>query len=90
MGKISTRSRVMKTDFPDCPDGRKDCVFSRGVRSTTLAYCPPQYDRGGNNLNPDSNVTSGKLTCETCGRIWNYSEQYGKPFFMPEVQNDGR
>jgi hypothetical protein len=67
---------ILRFDELDCP--RDDCRFTPGVMSVTCVYFPPSYDKNGNNLNSDGNVTSGKVACTKCGREWDYREQYGK------------
>ena len=66
----------MNNPNPNCP--REDCRFSVGIEMTTSMYFPPVYDKKGNNINPDGNVTSGEMTCTTCNKKWKYSIQYGE------------
>lgn len=64
------------------PNYEGECRFtSIGMSFTTCAYYPPVYDKHGNNTNPDRNVTSGKLSCLTCNKQWNYAEQFGETIF---------
>lgn len=63
-----------------------ECRFHVGMGMTTCAYYPPVYDKHGNNTNPDRNVTSGKVSCYTCGRKWNYATQLGETQFK-EIDN---
>jgi hypothetical protein len=53
---------------------------------TTAMYYPPTYDKHGNNLNPDGNITSGDVSCSVCGKKWYYSSRYGKTDFK-EMNN---
>ena len=48
---------------------------------TTDAYYPPQYDKNGNNLNPDGNITTTKISCSTCNRQWVATTQYGETLY---------
>ena len=49
-------------------------------------YFAPVYDKHGNNLNPDGNITSGSVSCNVCDRQWNYATQYGKTEFQEITQ----
>lgn len=60
------------------PTCEKECRFTHSGGSTTMMYYPPVYDKHGNNINPDGNITSGTTTCLVCNKKWNYSTQYGK------------
>ena len=62
----------IKCDTPD------KCQFTIGPMSTTCMYYPPSYNRKGENLNPDGNVTSGRGQCTTCGKQFSISIQFGK------------
>lgn len=60
-------------------DCDKDCRFQEeGWSATTCMYFIPVYDKHGNNLNPDGNITSGTLKCTVCDKRWSYSTQYGE------------
>lgn len=62
---------------------KKDCRISEiGAASTTCAYYPPTFDGNGNNINPDGNNTSGKISCSKCCRSWSYSTRYGKTIYV--------
>lgn len=52
------------------PDCKQDCRFSYGISSTTCMYFHPVYDKQGNNLNPDANITTRSLKCFTCNECW--------------------
>ncbi len=67
--------RTMPEETKTCG---KECRLMFGPGRTTCAYYPPVYDKHGNNLNPDGNVTSGDCSCGTCGKQWVYSTQYGE------------
>lgn len=60
------------------PGCELDCRFSDFGGMTTLAYYPPVYDKHGNNINPDRNVTTGHMKCLTCGTEWSYSTCLGE------------
>ncbi len=68
----------MKNPNPKC---EKDCRFHYGMSSTTAAYYPPVYDKHGNNVNPDGNVTRGTVSCSVCNTKWTYATQYGETDF---------
>lgn len=69
---------------PKCQN--ENCRFHYGLSMTTAAYYPPVYDKHGNNINPDRNVTSGSVNCSTCNKEWTYSTQLGETRFK-ETQN---
>ena len=60
----------------DC--SRDDCRVREYPGSTTCMYYPPVYDKYGNNINPDGNITTYDKHCYTCGKRWVESHQYGK------------
>lgn len=68
------------------PSCEGECRFRIGPGSTTCAYYPPVYDKHGNNINPDGNVTSGSVSCNVCDRQWSYATQYGKTEFQEITQ----
>ena len=68
------------------PGCEGECRFNVGMGMTTCAYYPPVYDKHGNNINPDRNVTSGMVSCHVCNRVWNYSSCLGETEFQ-EVTN---
>ena len=74
----------MMNPNPKCPS--EDCMFNFGVSITTAMYYHPVYDKHGNNINPDGNITSGEVRCSTCNKSWTYSTQYGATVFK-ENQN---
>ena len=69
------------------PGCEGECRFQEhGMSMTTCMYFPPVYDKHGNNVNPDGNITSGGLHCTTCNKYWSYSTRYGETEFR-EVEN---
>lgn len=60
------------------PTCDKDCRFHYGVSMTTAMYFAPVFDKHGNNLNPDGNITSSDVSCSVCGKKWISKSQYGK------------
>jgi hypothetical protein len=66
----------MEVPNPNCP--RNDCRYIVGVEMTTAMYYQPVYNKHGQNVNPDGNVTSGEMTCSACQNKWKYKTQYGK------------
>lgn len=74
----------MMNPNPTCQS--EDCRFNYGVSMTTAMYYHPVYDKNGNNLNPDANITSGKVQCSMCNKTWYYSTQLGETVFK-EIQN---
>lgn len=60
------------------PSCEKECVFRGGMTTTTAMNYDPIYDKNGNNLNPDGNITSGTVSCAVCHRQWVSSTQYGE------------
>lgn len=69
------------------PGCELDCRFTYSGGNTTCLYYPPVYDKHGNNLNPDGNVTSGSVKCSVCNKEWNYGTQFGETTFS-ELKND--
>ena len=65
---------------PECQ--REDCRFRVAVEMTSLAYYAPVYDKHGNNVNPDGNVTQGELVCDSCKKEWTFRKQYGTIQFL--------
>lgn len=63
------------------PGCEGECRFRVGAGSTTCVYYPPVYDKHGNNLNPDGNVTTGYVACYVCDRQWMYATQLGETQF---------
>ena len=48
------------------------------ITEPTPMYYQPRYDKNGNNLNPDGNITTSTVSCSTCYRQWVTATQYGK------------
>ena len=67
----------MRIGLPD-PKCNKDCRFLTGPSTTTAVYYPPTFDKNGNNLNPDGNITTTPVVCTVCGTSWTATTQYGK------------
>ena len=62
-------------ELPVCPEGREDCLFEPvGAAWKTDVYYQPRYNRKGENINPDRNVTSGEVACVKCGALWKYTQ----------------
>nr|QMP83155.1 MAG: hypothetical protein [Caudoviricetes sp.] len=80
----------MNNPNPNCANS--DCKFQVGIEMTTSVYYPPTYDKHGNNINPDGNVSSGEMTCTTCNKKWKYTRQYGETTFQecnPAISTEG-
>lgn len=57
----------------------RNCKFQQmGPSTVTAMYFAPVYDKEGNNLNPDGNISSSSYQCTECGKSWRVSEQYGQ------------
>lgn len=66
-------------EFPDCPDGREDCRFSKWhVYPVTLLGWTPEYDRSGRILNRDPNPQLVDWYCGICRRKWTASYRQGE------------
>lgn len=74
----------MMNPNPTCPND--NCRFHYGMSMTTSMYYHPVYDKSGNNINPDANITSGSVKCSTCNKEWNYSSQLGETSYT-EIEN---
>jgi hypothetical protein len=70
------------------PGCDKECRFAHGMRMTTAMYFQPVYDKHGNNLNPDGNISSCQVTCHTCRKIWNASTKLGETKYTELCKND--
>ncbi len=55
---------------------RSDCRFTLTDTTRTAAYYAPLYDREGNNIAVDLNITTGKLSCSSCNRVWSFKDSY--------------
>ena len=60
------------------PGCEKECVFRGAMSTTTAMYFEPMYDKNGNNLNPDGNITTTNVSCAVCNRQWVSSTRYGE------------
>lgn len=69
---------MMNNPNPNC---EKECRFHYGMSTTTAMYYEPVYDKHGNNLNPDGNITSGEMSCSVCGKKWGYRTRYDNTEF---------
>jgi hypothetical protein len=58
----------MKNPNPECP--KEDCKFGVLDETRTCMYFEPLYDKNGVNINPDSNTTTFKVICLSCGKMW--------------------
>ena len=74
----------MQNPDPTC---EKDCRFSYGPTITTAMNFTPVFDKHGNNINPDGNITSGEISCRVCGRSWYSVTQYDKTTFKLVERN---
>ena len=74
----------MTNPNPTCQND--NCRFHYGVSMTTSMYFTPVYDKHGNNVNPDGNITSGSVACSTCNKAWTYSTQYDNTTYQ-EINN---
>ena len=68
------------------PTCQNECRFQPGMSMTTAMYFPPVYDKHGNNVNPDGNITSGIIACSVCNKQWSYSTQFDETTYR-EVQS---
>ena len=57
------------------PTCELDCRFSYSTSMSTMMYYPPVYDKHGNNVNPDMNVTYSTVNCTICNKSWSASTQ---------------
>ena len=68
------------------PTCQNECVFKMGMATTTVVNYDPIYDKNGNNLNPDGNITTSTVSCSTCNRQWVSRTQYGQTKYR-EMKN---
>lgn len=66
----------------------KDCMFTQGRSSTTLAYYAPIYDKNGVNVNPDRNTTYSDISCVTCSRKWKTQTTLGVTKYEEIISNE--
>lgn len=62
----------------DCETKDKCRLRETSIGSTTCLYYPPVYDGNGINTNPDMNVTSSRIKCDTCGKEFIKAVQGGE------------
>lgn len=74
----------MTNPNPTCQN--ENCRFHYGMSMTTSMYFPPVFDKNGNNINPDGNITSGSVSCSVCAKAWTYSTQFDKTTYQ-EIDN---
>lgn len=55
---------------------RGDCRFTMTDTVRTGGYSAPMYDKEGNNLAVDLSITTGKLNCSACKRVWSFKDTY--------------
>ena len=55
-----------------------DCRFDMGHSTRTLIGYKPLYDKEGVNLNPDRNITTTKVYCTVCKKMYIVKEQLGE------------
>ena len=77
----------MMNPNPTCKND--NCRFSFGMSMTTTTYYHPVYDKHGNNINPDMNITSGSVQCSTCNKAWTYHSQNGNTKYIEQI-DDGK
>ncbi len=70
------------------PDCQLECRFHWGPSMTTCMYFAPVYDKHGNNLNPDANITTATVNCTVCNKTWTASTRLGDTKFVEA--NNGR
>lgn len=63
------------------PTCDKECKFKVTGSHTTLVGFIPIYDKNGVNTNPDGNVTTQYISCQTCKKNWITKTQYDKTTF---------
>ncbi len=55
------------------------CRVSYGGSATTLMGFTQEYDKKGNPLHRDPNITTSNFGCSTCGRQWKVKSRDGEP-----------
>jgi len=60
---------------------RSDCKFTITDTFSTAAYHAPLYDKEGNNMAVDLNITTGKLSCNSCKRVWSFKDSYSDTIY---------
>ena len=62
------------------PTCENECRFVFDPERVKIqAVFPPEYDKHGNNLNPDVGPVQGTVKCYTCNKTWSYTRKYGEP-----------
>lgn len=76
----------MKNPNPQCP--KDDCLFIQdGPSFTTAMYCNPVYDKHGNMVSKDYNISTCDVKCLKCEKRWISRTQAGETTYE-EVPND--
>lgn len=61
----------MRNPNPTC---ELECRFIHSPTLTTCMGFTPIYDKHGNNLNPDRNITTGTIWCSVCNTQWGFKQ----------------
>lgn len=75
----------MTNPNPECP--REDCKITILDSMRTCMYFQPIYDKNGVNINPDANITTFKVNCLSCGKMWAGKSRLGETTYE-EIKND--
>jgi len=59
------------------PKCELDCRFKEGASFTTTMGWERVYDKHGNQITQDPNLTSGSIHCIVCNKHWEYTSQAG-------------
>ena len=55
---------------------RSDCRFTITDTFRTAGYTAPVFDKYGNDITVDLNISTGKLSCSSCERKWKFTNTY--------------
>jgi hypothetical protein len=70
-------ANIIKELTKDCSRG--DCVVDYQGSSQTLMGWVQSYDKNGNPINSDPNITTSHYNCSKCGAAWKVESRQGIP-----------
>lgn len=67
---------------PECPNKTpKECVFSHWSSSSTCLGWTPKFNRDGEMINDNPNITTTRMSCNICGKYWDAKTSYNDTTF---------
>ncbi len=81
MEAIEGKKVIYTGQIPQCPYCEKPTERSGGMGHTTCVYYPPIYNKYGNNINPDRNMTTSYWECLECKKQYTISGNTVEGFY---------